>query len=62
MLLQVQVVATKLIRITNRPDALDPAIRCVGRFDHEISLGFPDREVRAPILLDANPALTPGHK
>lgn len=39
-----------VIGATNRPDALDPALRRVGRFDQEISLGIPDREARAQIL------------
>ncbi|XP_039431078.1 nuclear valosin-containing protein-like [Culex pipiens pallens] len=39
-----------VIGATNRPDALDPALRRVGRFDQEISLGIPDRDARAQIL------------
>lgn len=39
-----------VIGATNRADALDPALRRVGRFDHEISLGIPDRPARAQIL------------
>lgn len=39
-----------VIGATNRPDSLDPALRRVGRFDHEISLGIPDRNARAQIL------------
>lgn len=39
-----------VIGATNRTDALDPALRRVGRFDHEISLGIPDREARCDIL------------
>lgn len=39
-----------IIGATNRPDALDPALRRVGRFDQEISLGIPDRNDRANIL------------
>ncbi|KAJ7255175.1 P-loop containing nucleoside triphosphate hydrolase protein [Mycena rebaudengoi] len=35
---------------TNRPDALDAALRRAGRFDHEISMGVPDEEARAKIL------------
>lgn len=31
---------------TNRPDAIDPALRRAGRFDHEISLGVPDEHGR----------------
>ena len=39
-----------VIGATNRSDSLDPALRRVGRFDHEISLGIPDRNARAQIL------------
>ncbi|XP_055602198.1 nuclear valosin-containing protein-like [Uranotaenia lowii] len=39
-----------VIGATNRPDALDPALRRIGRFDQEISLGIPDREARGQIL------------
>lgn len=39
-----------VIGATNRPDSLDPALRRVGRFDHEISLGIPDRQARTQIL------------
>lgn len=39
-----------VIGATNRPDALDPALRRVGRFDQEISLGIPDRDAREQIL------------
>jgi len=35
---------------TNRPDALDPALRRAGRFDREIALGIPDNAARARIL------------
>merc|ERR1740121_2304604 len=35
---------------TNRPDALDPALRRAGRFDREISMGIPDEPARARIL------------
>ena len=35
---------------TNRPDALDPALRRAGRFDKEILLGVPDEEARQNIL------------
>lgn len=64
-----------VIGATNRPDSLDPALRRVGRFDHEISLGIPDRNARAQILqiisrnlklerpfdFDEMAALTPGY-
>lgn len=39
-----------VIGATNRPDVIDPALRRVGRFDQEISLGIPDREARKDIL------------
>ena len=35
---------------TNRPDAIDPALRRAGRFDREIALGIPDTEARMRIL------------
>ena len=35
---------------TNRPDALDAALRRAGRFDREIALGIPSLEARAAIL------------
>ncbi|XP_052897810.1 nuclear valosin-containing protein-like isoform X2 [Anopheles moucheti] len=39
-----------VIGATNRADALDPALRRIGRFDQEISLGIPDRTARTQIL------------
>uniref|UniRef100_A0A182QKV2 AAA+ ATPase domain-containing protein n=1 Tax=Anopheles farauti TaxID=69004 RepID=A0A182QKV2_9DIPT len=39
-----------VIGATNRADVLDPALRRVGRFDQEISLGIPDRAARSQIL------------
>ncbi|KAL3283817.1 hypothetical protein HHI36_017988 [Cryptolaemus montrouzieri] len=39
-----------LIGATNRPDAMDPALRRAGRFDREIRLGIPDEEARIAIL------------
>ena len=35
-----------VIGATNRPDALDAALRRAGRFDHEIGMGVPDEEAR----------------
>ena len=35
---------------TNRPDAIDPALRRAGRFDREIALGIPDTAARERIL------------
>ncbi|KAK4796961.1 hypothetical protein SAY86_029287 [Trapa natans] len=39
-----------VIGATNRPDAVDPALRRPGRFDREIALGVPDESARAEIL------------
>lgn len=39
-----------VIGATNRPDALDPALRRPGRFDREIELRVPDRDGRSEIL------------
>ncbi len=39
-----------VIGATNRPNALDPAIRRPGRFDREIELPIPDKEGRLEIL------------
>ncbi|KAK9819384.1 hypothetical protein WJX81_005033 [Elliptochloris bilobata] len=39
-----------VIGATNRPDALDSALRRAGRFDREIALGIPSVEARAAIL------------
>jgi transitional endoplasmic reticulum ATPase len=39
-----------VIATTNRPTALDPALRRPGRFDHEIEVGLPDAEARLHIL------------
>ncbi|HIK02323.1 TPA: CDC48 family AAA ATPase [archaeon] len=40
-----------VIAATNRPDALDPALRRGGRFDREIEIGVPDRKGRKEVLL-----------
>ncbi|KAL8142822.1 hypothetical protein V2J09_015854 [Rumex salicifolius] len=39
-----------VIGATNRPDAVDPALRRPGRFDREIVLGVPDENARIEIL------------
>jgi len=39
-----------VIGATNRPDALDPALRRGGRFDREIEIGVPNKEARLEIL------------
>lgn len=39
-----------VIGATNRPNALDPALRRPGRFDREIEIGIPDREGRLEAL------------
>jgi transitional endoplasmic reticulum ATPase len=39
-----------VIGATNRPNALDPALRRPGRFDREIVIGVPDRDGRLEIL------------
>ncbi|WP_297486976.1 CDC48 family AAA ATPase [Thermococcus sp.] len=39
-----------VIAATNRPDALDPALRRPGRFDREIEVGVPDKNGRFEIL------------
>jgi cell division protease FtsH len=43
---------TRLIVLaaTNRPDVLDPALLRPGRFDRQITVGYPDREDREAIL------------
>lgn len=47
-----------VIGATNRPDALDPALRRAGRFDREIALGIPDAAARGRIL-QARPSRMP---
>ena len=39
-----------VIATTNRPDAVDSALRRPGRFDHEIEIGLPDADARLHIL------------
>ncbi len=39
-----------VIGATNRPDALDPALRRPGRFDREIEIGVPNRQSRLEVL------------
>ena len=39
-----------VIGATNRPDALDQAIRRPGRFDREIEIGVPDKDGRREVL------------
>ncbi len=39
-----------VIAATNRPNAVDPALRRGGRFDREIEIGIPDRNGRLEIL------------
>ncbi|KAH0745698.1 hypothetical protein KY285_007355 [Solanum tuberosum] len=39
-----------VIGATNRPDAIDPALRRPGRFDREYALGIPDENARMQIL------------
>jgi transitional endoplasmic reticulum ATPase len=39
-----------VIGATNRPEAIDPALRRPGRFDREVEISVPDREGRLSIL------------
>jgi len=39
-----------VIGATNRPNALDPALRRPGRFDREIEIGVPNRKARFEIM------------
>jgi transitional endoplasmic reticulum ATPase len=39
-----------VIAATNRPNAIDPALRRPGRFDREIEIGIPDEEGRYDII------------
>ncbi|MEM2027964.1 MAG: CDC48 family AAA ATPase, partial [Candidatus Bathyarchaeia archaeon] len=40
-----------VIGATNRPNAIDPALRRPGRFDREIEIGIPDKQGRYEILV-----------
>ena len=40
-----------VIGATNRPNALDPALRRPGRFDREVEIGIPDKPGRHEILM-----------
>ena len=39
-----------VISATNRPNAIDPALRRPGRFDREIEIKVPDKKGRKDIL------------
>jgi len=39
-----------VIGATNRPNALDPALRRPGRFDREVEIGIPNERGRLDIL------------
>ncbi|KAI9065950.1 AAA-domain-containing protein [Trametes sanguinea] len=39
-----------VVATTNRPNAIDPALRRPGRFDREIEIGIPDAEARYHIM------------
>ena len=39
-----------VIAATNRPNAIDPALRRPGRFDREIEIKVPDKRGRLEIL------------
>jgi len=39
-----------VIGATNRPNALDPALRRPGRFDREIAIGIPDKQERHEVI------------
>jgi len=43
--------AVLVLGATNRPDAMDPALRRAGRFDKELLLGVPDEASRKSILI-----------
>ena len=39
-----------VLAATNRPDAMDEALRRAGRFDREIKIGIPDEIARERII------------
>ncbi|XP_046389812.1 nuclear valosin-containing protein-like isoform X2 [Ischnura elegans] len=39
-----------VVGASNRPDAIDPALRRAGRFDREVCIGIPDERAREKIL------------
>ena len=39
-----------VVAATNRPEALDPALRRPGRFERELEVGFPGADARLEIL------------
>ncbi|KAJ7363282.1 spermatogenesis associated protein 5 [Desmophyllum pertusum] len=43
-----------VLAATNRPDALDPALRRPGRLDREIEIGIPNASDREDILRNAS--------
>jgi ATP-dependent 26S proteasome regulatory subunit len=45
-----------VVTATNRPGALDPALRRPGRFDRELEVGVPSPAQRAAILRRADSA------
>jgi len=47
-------VSVVVIGATNRPDALDPALRRAGRFDQEVSVGIPDETARATYVVSTS--------
>ena len=49
-----------VLAATNRPDALDPALRRPGRFDREVIVPLPNRAERAAILASHARGKTPG--
>ncbi|NHN43136.1 AAA family ATPase [Halorubellus sp. JP-L1] len=45
-----QTAGVVVIAATNRPDAIDPALRRGGRFDREVEVSIPDRDEREEVL------------